>query len=105
MKKLFSFFAILFAAFTLADAQTTIIMEEEGGVYKIPCHVNGAKMKLVFDTGASKVCLSESMAAYLLENDYLSVDDFVGTGKSSVADGRIVNNLQLIIPRDIEIGL
>ena len=103
MKKLIAFFTVLFTAFVLADAQTTIIMEEDGGVYKIPCLVNGAKMKLVFDTGASKVCLSEAMAEYLLDNDYLSSDDFVGTGKSSVADGRIVNNLQLII-RDIEIS-
>ena len=103
MKKLIAFFTVLFTAFVLADAQTTIIMEEDGGVYKIPCLVNGAKMKLVFDTGASKVCLSEAMAEYLLDNDYLSSDDFVGTGKSSVADGRFVNNLQLII-RDIEIS-
>ena len=87
----------------ICKAQVTIIMEEDGGVYKIPCLVNGAKMKLIFDTGASTVCLSETMAEYLLENEYLSKEDFVGTGKSSVADGRIVNNLHLNI-RDIEIS-
>lgn len=78
-------------------------MERDGGVYKIPCLVNGAKMKLVFDTGASHVCLSKGMASYLLENDYLSVNDFIGTSKSLVADGRVVDNLDLNI-RDLEIS-
>ena len=78
-------------------------MEEDGGVYRIPCLVNGAKMKFIFDTGASTVCISESMAEYLYDNDYISKSDFVGLGQSTVADGRIVNNLHLIL-RDIEIA-
>ena len=102
MRKLLLLLVATFISF-LGEAQVSIIMEEDGGVYKIPCLVNGAKMKLVFDTGASTVCLSESMAEYLLENDYLSKDDFIGAGKSVVADGRVVNNLHLII-RDIEIS-
>lgn len=84
-------------------SQTIIPMERDGGVYKISCLVNGAKMKLIFDTGASSVCLSESMAEYLLENDYISKDDFTGSGKSVVADGRIANNMTLVL-KDIEIG-
>jgi tetratricopeptide (TPR) repeat protein len=65
--------------------------------------VNGAKMKLIFDTGAADVCLSQSIAEYLLDNDYISTSDFVDSGKSVVADGRIVDHLKLNL-KDIEIG-
>ena len=87
----------------LALGQTRIVMEEHGGVYKIPCLVNGAKMKMVFDTGAASVCLSQSIAEYLLENEFISIDDFIGVGRSVVADGSTIDNVKLVI-KDIEIG-
>ena len=86
----------------VGKAQTVIQMEEYGGVYRIPCKVNGAKMKLIFDTGADKVCLSLSMANYLYDNDYITDEDIVGSGSSTVADGSIVNHIKIII-KDIEI--
>lgn len=76
MKRLL-LFLLFFVSITLS-AEVTIIMEKDGGVYKIPCLVNGAKMKFIFDTGAATVCLSESMAEYLLDNDYISKEDIVG---------------------------
>lgn len=78
-------------------------MEKEGGVYKIPCKINGLKLKMIFDTGASTVCISEAVASMMLENDYLSPDDFVGTSKSVVADGRIIDNSKIIL-RKVELG-
>ena len=101
MKKLL--LALLLVANTTIYAQVTITMEQEAGVYKVPCIVNGAKMKFIFDTGAATVCLSESMAEYLLDNDYISKEDFIGTGSSTVADGRTVSHLKIIL-RDIEIA-
>ena len=83
-------------------SQTVIQMEEYGGVYRIPCKVNGAKMKLIFDTGADKVCLSLSMADYLYDNDYITNEDIIGSGSSTVADGSIVNHIKINI-KDIEI--
>lgn len=100
MKKIL--LSLLLVVYTTLSAQVTITMEQEAGVYKVPCVVNGAKMKFIFDTGAATVCLSESMAEYLLDNDYISQDDFIGVGTSMVADGRTVNNLQVIL-KDIEI--
>lgn len=96
---------LLILAFALClgcMAQTTIQMEEYNGVYRIPCTVNGAKMKFIFDTGASQVCLSMTMAEYLLDNDFITVDDIIGNGSSTVADGRIVNHVKINI-RDLEI--
>ena len=101
MKKILLFFAVLIS-YSLS-AQIVITMEEEGGVYKVPCVVNGAKMKFIFDTGASYVSLSESMAEYLSDNGFIKKEDFVGKGKSVVADGRSVDVLVVNL-RDIEIG-
>lgn len=84
-------------------SDTQIQMEEYGGVYRIPCTVNGAKMKFIFDTGASNVCLSLSMAEYLYDNDFITKEDIIGTGSSSVADGRIVDHI-IINLKDIEIA-
>lgn len=87
----------------ISNAQTVIQMEEYGGVYRIPCKVNGAKMKLIFDTGADKVCLSLSMADYLYDNDIITNDDIIGCGSTTVADGSIVDHIKINI-KDIEIG-
>ena len=95
--------ATLLAVSTLLSAQVTITMEQDGGVYKVPCVVNGAKMKFIFDTGAATVCLSESMAEYLLDNDYITKEDILGTGASQVADGRTVDHVKINL-RDIEIA-
>ena len=59
----------------LTTAKVTIEMEKEGGVYKVPCIVNGLRMRFIFDTGAANVCISETMANYMLENDYLQKED------------------------------
>ena len=87
----------------LASAQVTIQMEKDGGVYKVPCSVNGVKMKFIFDTGASSVCLSQSTAQFLYEGDYISTSDIIGSGKSQIADGSIVNHMKINL-HDIEIG-
>lgn len=93
--------AMLFANTAWSD--TVIQMEEYGGVYRIPCTVNGAKMKFIFDTGASNVSLSMPMAEYLFDNDYIKEDDLIGIGKAQTADGTIIDHLKINL-RKIEIG-
>ena len=78
-------------------------MEKQNGVYKISCSVNGAKMKMIFDTGASMVSISQSMANFLYENDYISDSDILGKGTSRTADGSIVDNVVINL-KDIEIS-
>lgn len=87
----------------ICHSQTIIKMENDGGVYKIPCVINGLKLKLIFDTGASNVCISGAVASMMLENDYISQNDIKGTSQSQVADGRIVDNTIINIKR-LEIG-
>lgn len=78
-------------------------MEKSNGVYRISCSVNGAKIKMIFDTGATSVSLSESMANFLYDNDYISKEDILGTSKSQMADGSIHDNVVINI-KDIEIA-
>lgn len=86
-----------------SSAQTIIPMEKNGGVYKIPCVVNGLKLKLIFDTGATNVCISESVAQMMLENDYLASTDILGNSQMMIADGSIVNNTKINLKK-IQIG-
>ncbi|MBR5640108.1 MAG: TIGR02281 family clan AA aspartic protease [Muribaculaceae bacterium] len=102
MKKVVLLLLLLFSI-QITFADTVVQMESYGGVYRIPCLVNGAKMKFIFDTGASSVCLSMSMAEYLYDNGYIAKEDIIGTGTSSVADGRIVDHIKLRL-KDIQIG-
>ena len=78
-------------------------MQKDGSIYKIPCTVNGLRMKFVFDTGASNVSLSLTEANFMLENDYITKNDIIGMGKSTIANGSIVENTKINI-REIEIG-
>lgn len=96
---LFTFFCITSPVY----GQTVIQMEKDGGVYKIPCEINGLRLKLIFDTGASSICISESIAVMMLENGYLDSGDIVGSGSSVVADGRIVDNTIINI-KTLKIG-
>lgn len=99
-------YIIIISLFILVGScfgQTIIEMENEGGVYKVPCKVNGVKMKFIFDSGAATVCISEAMADYMYDNGYITLDDVKGMGRSQVADGRIVENIRINL-RDIEIA-
>ena len=102
MKKIFCAILLCFCYASLS-CQTIIKMEENNGIYKIPCLVNGARMKFIFDTGATSVSMSSQMANYLLENDYISKEDIISSGKSSIADGTIIDHV-IINLRDVEIS-
>ena len=81
--------------------QTTITMQNEGGVYVVPCSVNGIKLKFIFDTGASDVSISATEAIFMLKNGYLKSEDILGEQNYSNATGDISVGT-IIILRDIE---
>ena len=95
--------AILLPHSESSSAQAYIQMVEDMGVYKVPCEVNGLKVKMVFDTGAASVSISKSLAEMMVDNGYISSDDIAGHAKSMTADGRIVDHANLVI-RTIKIG-
>ena len=85
------------------NAEVRILMEKEGGVYKVPCEVNGLKLKFIFDTGAASVCISETYAEMMLENGYLEESDIKGFSQSTIADGSNIDNVVINL-RNVEIG-
>lgn len=94
---------IILSLSCLSFPQNFIKMKKENGVYTIPCEVNGLKLKFIFDTGASDVCISLSEALFMLKNGYLSESDIVGQGDYKIADGSIVEGTVIIL-RNIKIG-
>ena len=78
-------------------------MESSGGIYKVPCVVNGVGMKFIFDTGASNVCISLTEALFLYKNGYLEEADLGDTSYATIADGSIVENMEINL-HSIEIG-
>jgi clan AA aspartic protease (TIGR02281 family) len=77
--------------------QTTITMQKDGGVYVIPCKVNGLNLKFIFDTGASNVCISLTEALFMLKNDYLKESDITGTSYAQIANGDITENTKIVL--------
>ena len=81
-----------------------ITMKKVGGVYSVPCKVNGLeKWDFIFDTGASNVIISLTEAIYMLKHNYLKKEDIIGVTNSQIADGSIVENTKIIL-REIEFG-
>jgi len=105
MKKISGFICVVVFLFLVCPlySQVRIKMKKEGNIYTVPCTVNGLNLRFIFDTGASDVCLSLSEAIFMVKNGYLSQSDIIGSSKSTIADGSIVENTKVIL-REINIG-
>ncbi|MBK9477324.1 MAG: retroviral-like aspartic protease family protein [Bacteroidetes bacterium] len=77
--------------------QTKIIMQRDGGVFTVPCEVNGLKLKFIFDTGASAVTISLTEALFMLKNGYLKEKDIQGSSYAQLANGEITKNTKIIL--------
>ncbi len=105
MKK---FFLIIFFSYAICmspklKAQVKIKMFKIGGVYGIPCTVNGLKLYFIFDTGSSFVSLSLTEALLMHKDGYLTSSDIIGSSYSQLADGNIIKNTTISL-RELDIG-
>ncbi len=100
MKKVLIILTLVLFAFTL-NAQTKISMLKEGGVYSVPCKVNGLPLKFIFDTGASDVSISLTEALFMLKNGYLKKEDIGESVYYSIANGDVAKGTKLNI-KEIE---
>lgn len=101
-KKYWILFLSIFFIFD-ATAQTKIFMEKRGGVYYLPCKVNGIPLKMVFDTGASNVSIAIGEAIVMIRNGTLTDDDILGTTRFTIANGTVITGTAIILRR-VEIG-
>jgi clan AA aspartic protease (TIGR02281 family) len=102
MRLSFIFYLLIFEL-NITFAQDIVKMEKEGGVYLIPCKVNGLPLKFIFDTGASDVSISLTEAVFMLKNGYLNESDIKGSVIYSIANGEIAEGTKINI-RNIVVG-
>ncbi len=78
-------------------------MNKEGGVYTVPCKINGLPLKFVFDTGASVVSISKTEAIFMLKNGYLDKEDIGEDIYFSIANGDVSKGTKINI-KEVEFG-
>jgi len=88
---------------TLSDVGSVVKMRKEGGVYYVPCKINGTEMEFIFDTGASDITMSLTEALFLYKQKKLHDDDIIGTQQYQIADGSIHEGTVIVL-RKVEIG-
>ena len=89
----------LFIFTNVTFGQTIITMQKEGGVFTIPCTINGLKLNFIFDTGASDVSISLTEALFMLKNGYLEPDDIYGSSYAQIANGDITENTKILLKK------
>lgn len=87
----------------VAKGVITLETRWEDGVLTMPCMVNGLRLRFIFDTGASSVCISSTEALFMLKNGYLNEKDIGGSVQSIIANGDIVDSTEITL-REIEVG-
>ena len=95
------FLFILLVSYT-GTSQLKYLLNEDYGVFMIPCKVNGIPLKFVFDTGASNVSISITEAKFLLKNGLLDETDFKENIKYQIANGDIKEGTKINL-KEIEI--
>ena len=64
-------------------------MIKNGGVYIIPIEINDIAMKIIFDTGASNISISETEAIFLWKQGKITESDILGSMQFQDATGNI----------------
>lgn len=89
LKKIF-FAAALLTFCHFSFSQTSVYVQKENGIFQVPCKVNGISMDFIFDTGASTVSISKTEANFLIKQNLLKPEDFIGVEEYQTANGEIV---------------
>ena len=102
MKKLL-FFALCMAPIT-AICQTSVPLEEAGGVYIASCKINDSDARFIFDTGAAAVTLSlEYYNKAVANGSLLKIDVLPEVVNFQIANGDIIEG-RMINLRSFKIG-
>jgi clan AA aspartic protease (TIGR02281 family) len=96
MKKVLSFLLVFFI-FLSAQSQVVLNMKKVGGVYEVPCKVNGLNLSFIFDTGASDVSISLIEAMFMLRHGYLKEENILGKVRYSIANGDIAEGTKILL--------
>jgi peptidyl-prolyl cis-trans isomerase SurA len=95
--------SILLLIISSTYSQTRITMNKEGGIYTVPCKINGLPLKFIFDTGASDVSISLTEAIFMLKNGYLDKEDIGEDIYFNIANGDVSKGTKINI-KEVEFG-
>ena len=85
------------------DNQNILKMETQNGVKYVWIEVNGIKLRFVFDTGASSICLSPAEAIVLYKQGTLRKEDILNKEYFSDATGKISVGTKINL-RSVKVG-
>ena len=86
------------------NSEVAVPFEEQRGVKLIDVTVNDQfTVKMILDSGCSGTLISIAEAKYLYEKGCFTQDDILGTTKSQIADGSIIENMVINL-RKLVIG-
>lgn len=85
------------------DGQSILQMESEGGVRFVWIEINGIRLRFIFDTGASSICISSAEASVLYRQGTLTRSDVLNKEYFQDATGKISEGTKINL-REVKIG-
>jgi aspartyl protease family protein len=86
-----------------SKGKTIVKMENNNGVKYIWIEINGLKLKFIFDTGASNICISSAEATVLYRQGTLHRDDILDVQYFQDATGKVSAGTRINL-RTVKIG-
>lgn len=88
---------------TLIENRNVLQMEREGGVRFVWIEINGIRLRFIFDTGASSICISPAEATVLYRQGTLKKEDILDVEYFQDATGKISEGTKINL-RKVKIG-
>ena len=85
------------------EEKNIIQMEKENGVKYVWIEINGLKLRFIFDTGASSICISSAEASVLYRQGTLLKEDILDVELFQDATGKISEGTKINL-RTVKIG-
>jgi aspartyl protease family protein len=86
-----------------SQGKTIVKMETESGVKYIWIEINGLRLKFIFDTGASSICISAAEATVLYRQGTLRKEDILDIQYFQDATGKVSAGTRINL-RTVKIG-
>lgn len=88
---------------TNLESNNILQMEREGGVRFVWIEINGIRLRFIFDTGASSICISPAEATVLYRQGTLTKEDILDVEYFQDATGKISEGTTINL-REVKIG-
>jgi clan AA aspartic protease (TIGR02281 family) len=77
--------------------------KDQGGTFEVASKVNGLPLKMLFDTGAGDVTISQMEVDFMIKNGYMSEKDFIGKASYNMANGENII-AKTVLLKKVELG-